>query len=77
MILGTVAEFYYLTAECLRQLPVFTLGVDDQNICVLISEKYIDDLTLDGKGFTRTGAGKHKSRRIYKSFHTVKQNNVV
>ena len=58
MILGTVAEFYNLAAECLRQLPIFTLRVNYKNICVLISEKYIDDLTLYSKGFARTGAGK-------------------
>ena len=49
MILGTVAEFYNLAAECLRQLPIFTLRVNYKNICVLISEKYIDDLTLYSK----------------------------
>ena len=55
MVLTRCGDLNTFTTEGIAYLTILLLGVDDDNICVLIRQEQIDDLLLCKKRLTRTG----------------------
>ena len=60
-------DFDDLPVQPLDQRTIFGFGVADDNV-VISDEKDVGDLTLGGKGFTRTGRTEDQAVRVFEEF---------